>query len=97
MYAFYLNIPHEKLNTYTLIYHIEKTFSQCNIKYTSRSRSPPNGRGPMIFYGQNANFFFKFKTNFNRNMAKTRLKIIFTSTFNAFNDFIQSPRPLPPP
>jgi len=43
---------------------------------------PPNGRGPMIFYAQNAIFshFFSslaslainFKSNFNRNMAKTR-------------------------
>jgi len=40
---------------------------------------PPNGRGTMIFYAQNANFsqFFLrsliyFKHNFNRNMAKTR-------------------------
>jgi len=41
---------------------------------------PPNGRGPIIFYAQNAIFFsivsllaslaINFKHNFNRNMAK---------------------------
>ena len=43
---------------------------------------PPNGRGPMIFYAYKANFShffprslrsrFILKSNFNRDMAKTR-------------------------
>ena len=46
------------------------------------ARTPPNGRGHMIFYAQNAQFsqFFSslaslaiyFKPSFIRNMAKTR-------------------------
>ena len=44
-------------------------------------RPPPNDRGPMIFYAQNANFShfsslaslaIHFKWDFSRNMAKTR-------------------------
>jgi len=48
------------------------------------ARAPPNGRGPMIFYAQNAIFlsFFSslaslainFKHNFNSSIAKNALK-----------------------
>jgi len=41
MYAFYLNKTHENLNTYTLIYHIEKHFPNA----TSNTLAGPGAGG----------------------------------------------------
>ena len=77
MYAFYLNKTHENLNTYTLIYHIEKHFPNATSNTLAgpgaHPASPQRPRtydclGPKRIFSP----FFKCKPNFNRNMAKTR-------------------------
>jgi len=64
---------------------------------------PPNGRGLMNLYAQNAIFFsfyfslaMNFKHNLNRNMVKTRKNdfMTFYSTFNTLDDFDPPSPPL---
>ena len=59
MYAFYLNKTHENLNTYTFII-LKKHFPNATLNTLAGPGLPPNGRVPMIFYGQTAkqNYFF---------------------------------------
>ena len=89
MYAFYLNKTHESFNTYTLIYHIQKHFPNATsntlaVQGLGEAHRPPSGRGPMIIYARNANFFLllKFKPKFNRNMAITCLLLLQPSTLS---------------
>jgi len=59
--------------------------------------APPNGRGPMIFYAQNAKFSQFFFARYARDyflsiilieIWQNTLKMTFTLTFNTFNDFL---------
>ena len=58
---------------------VGELWQECTIHLQIQGGDPPNGRGPMIFYAQNANssLAIHFKHHFNRNMQKTTPKMTF--------------------